>query len=155
MYANQLYKIAAIIFVGLLLGCQNNSDEVAESPKSDKPNIVIFLADDLGFGDLSCYGNTIIKTPHIDKFATEGVRMTDFHSGGTVCSPSRAALLTGRNPYRSGFFYIASGETYLKDDEYTIAEVLKTAGYETSFWGKWHLSELEEEWRNGPGPGEQ
>jgi arylsulfatase A len=155
MNANQLNKIAAIIFVGLLLGCQNNSDEVAESPKSDKPNIVIFLADDLGYGDLGSYGNPIIKTPHIDKFATEGVRMTDFHSGGTVCSPSRVALLTGRNPYRSGFFYIASEKTYLKDDEVTIAEVLKTAGYETSFWGKWHVSELEKESRNGPGPSEQ
>jgi len=150
-----LKKIAAIIFLGFLLGCHNNSDRSTESPKSDKPNIVIFLADDLGYGDLAVYGNPIIKTPHIDQFAAEGVRMTDFHSGGTVCSPSRAALLTGRNPYRSGFFYIAAGETYLKDDEITIAELLKTAGYETSFWGKWHLSELEEEWRNGPGPGEQ
>ena len=155
MNANQLNKIAVFVSIGFLLACQNSSKEAAESPKGDKPNIIIFLADDLGFGDLSCYGNTIIKTPHIDKFATESVRMTDFHSGGTVCSPSRAALLTGRNPYRSGFFYIAAGNTYLKDDEITIAELLKTAGYETSFWGKWHLSELEEEWRNGPGPGEQ
>jgi arylsulfatase A len=155
MYADQLNKLAAIIFIGFLLGCQNNSEELAESPKSNKPNIVIFLADDLGYGDLGSYGNPIITTPHIDRFAAEGVRMTDCHSAGTVCSPSRAALLTGRNPYRSGFFYIAGGETYLKDDEYTIAELLKTAGYETSFWGKWHLSELEEEWRNGPGPGEQ
>jgi len=152
---SQLDKIAVIIFIGLLLSCQNNTKEVAESVKSNKPNIIVFLADDLGFGDLSCYGNTIIKTPHIDKFATEGVRMTDFHSGGTVCSPSRAALLTGRNPYRSGFFYIATGNTYLKDDEYTIAELLKTTGYETSFWGKWHLSYLEVERYNGPGPGEQ
>jgi len=150
-----LKKIAAIVFLGFLLGCQNNSEEVAEPPRSDKPNIVIFLADDLGYGDLGSYGNPIIKTPHIDQFAAEGVRMMDFHSGGTVCSPSRAGLLTGRNPYRSGFFYIASGNTYLKDDEVTIAELLKSAGYETSFWGKWHLSTLEEEWRNGPGPGEQ
>ncbi len=155
MNASQLNRIVTIIFIGFLLGCQNNSEEVAESPGNDKPNIVIFLADDLGYGDLGSYGNPIIKTPHIDKFAAEGVRMTDFHSAGTVCSPSRAGLLTGRNPYRSGFFYIASEKTYLKDDEYTIAELLKTAGYETSFWGKWHLSELEEEWRNGPGPGEQ
>jgi len=155
MYANQLNKIAVIVSIGFLLACQNNSEEVAKTSKSDKPNIIIFLADDLGFGDLGCYGNTIIKTPHIDQFASQGVRMTDFHSGGTVCSPSRAALLTGRNPYRSGFFYIASGNTYLRDDEYTIAELLKTAGYETSFWGKWHLSELAEEGRNGPGPGEQ
>jgi len=148
-------KIAVIITIGLLAGCQNNNEEVAESPKSEKPNIIIFLADDLGYGDLGSYGNPIIETPHIDQFAAESVRMMDFHSGGTVCSPSRAALLTGRNPYRSGFFYIASGNTWLKDDEVTIAELMKTAGYETSFWGKWHLSTLEEEWRNGPGPGEQ
>jgi len=91
MYANQLNKIAVIVSIGFLLACQNNSEEVAKTSKSDKPNIIIFLADDLGFGDLGCYGNTIIKTPHIDQFASQGVRMTDFHSGGTVCSPSRAA----------------------------------------------------------------
>ena len=148
-------RVAAILIIGSLLGCQNSSEEVADSPRGAKPNILIFLADDLGFGDLGSYGNPIIETPHIDEFAAQGVRMTDFHSAGTVCSPSRAGLLTGRNPYRSGFFYIASSNTWLKDDELTIAELLKTTGYETSFWGKWHLSELEEEWRNGPGPGEQ
>jgi arylsulfatase A len=118
-----LNRITAIVFVGFLLSCQNSSAEVAESPISNKPNIVIFLADDLGYGDLGSYGNPIIKTPHLDQFAAEGVRMTDFHSGGTVCSPSRAALLTGRNPYRSGFFYIASSNTYLKGDEVTIAKL--------------------------------
>ncbi len=151
----KLIKIAVFVSIALLLACQNNSKEVAKTSGKSRPNIIIFLADDLGFGDLACYGNTIIKTPFIDKFASEGVRMTDFHSGGTVCSPSRAALLTGRNPYRSGFFYIASGTTYLKDDEITIAELLKTVGYETSFWGKWHLSALEKNRVNQPGPGEQ
>jgi len=148
-------KSAGIVCMVFLLACQHRGEKVGDAPIRDKPNIIIFLADDLGFGDLGCYGNPIIKTPHIDKFASEGVRMTDFHSGGTVCSPSRAALLTGRNPYRSGFFYIADANTYLRDEEYTIAELLKTAGYENSFWGKWHLSELEKEWSNGPGPGEQ
>jgi len=95
------------------------------------------------------------ETPHIDKFATEGVRMTDFHSAGTVCSPSRAGLLTGRNPYRSGFFYIAGRDTHLKEEEISIAELLGEEGYETSFWGKWHLSNLEKEIRNEPGPGDQ
>ncbi|MEA1886862.1 MAG: sulfatase-like hydrolase/transferase [Bacteroidota bacterium] len=118
-------------------------------------NIIIFLADDLGYGDLSCYGNPIIKTPNLDNFANEGVRLTDCHSGGTVCSPSRSALLTGRNPYRSGFYYIASSNTYLAAEEITIAEILKTKGYETCFLGKWHLSTLEKDRRVHPGPAEQ
>lgn len=119
------------------------------------PNIVVFLADDLGYGDLGCYGNPIIQTPNIDQFAAEGVRMTDLHSGGTVCSPSRAALLTGRNPYRTGFFYIAGRETHLRNDEITLAEILRDRGYQTSFWGKWHLSALEKNRRDEPGPGDQ
>jgi len=119
------------------------------------PNIIVFLADDLGFGDPGCYGNPIISTPNIDKLAEEGVRMTDCHSGGTVCSPSRSALLTGRNPYRSGFFYIHGRNTYLKDEEVTLAELLHEWGYETSFWGKWHLSTLEKDKIDQPGPGDQ
>ena len=130
----------------IILGCEQHPTP---------PNIIIFLADDLGYGDLGCYGNQIINTPNIDKFADEGVRMTDIHSGGTVCSPSRSALLTGRNPYRSGFFYISGKDTYLKEDEVTIAELLQEKGYETSFWGKWHLSALEKDRWDQPGPGEQ
>ncbi len=106
--------ILILTVISLLSGCSRNV--------STRPNILVFLADDLGYGDLGCYGNPIIKTPHMDKLATEGVRMTDCHSGGTVCSPSRAALLTGRNPYRSGFFYIAGRDTHLQADEKTIAE---------------------------------
>ena len=89
--------------------------------KKKHPNFIIFLSDDLGFGDLACYGNPIVKTPHIDAFANQGIRFTDCHSAGTVCSPSRAGLLTGRNPYRSGFYYIAGGEAYLRREEKTIA----------------------------------
>ena len=137
-----------MILSGLLLlgGC---------SEETQAPNIVIFLADDLGYGDLGCYGNPIIKTPHIDQLALEGVLMTDCHSGGTVCSPSRSALLTGRNPYRSGFFYIHGRDTYLRDAEVTIAELLREKGYQTGFWGKWHLSTLEKTRYNHPGPSEQ
>ena len=122
---------------------------------ANPPNIIVFLADDLGYGDLGCYGNPIIKTPNIDKLAEEGVLMTDCHSGGTVCLPSRSALLTGRNPYRSGFFYIHGRDTHLKKEEITIAELLREKGYETSFWGKWHLSALEKNRYDQPGPGEQ
>jgi len=126
--------------------------------KPAKPNIIVFLADDLGYGDLGCYGNPIIKTPHLDQLASEGVLFTDCHSGGTVCSPSRYALLTGRHPYRGGFYYLqGSWGTYLHSEEITIAELLKTAGYETCYVGKWHLSRLEN--KKGkphePTPGDQ
>ena len=124
--------------------------------KPYKPNIVIFLADDLGYGDLACYGNPIIKTPNIDRLASQGVMLTDCHSGGTVSSPSRAALLTGKNPYRSGFYYIQGAwGSHLQEEEITIAEMLKTAGYETCFVGKWHLSRLEKNRVDEPGPGDQ
>lgn len=138
-----LLVLASLLMQG---GCKN---------ETKSPNIIVFLADDLGYGDLGCYGNPIIKTPNIDKLAEEGVRMTDCHSGGTVCSPSRAALLTGRNPYRTGFFYIHGRDTYLKNEEVTLAEVLKDKGYQTGFWGKWHLSTLEKNRMDHPGPSEQ
>ena len=138
-----------------LIGASAGCFSVKGADAHKKLNVVIFLADDLGYGDLGCYGNPIIKTPNIDRFSSEGVRLTDCHSGGTVCSPSRAALLTGRNPYRSGFYYIQGRNTYLSGNEVTIAEVLKTSGYETFFAGKWHLSALEKSARNEPGPGEQ
>ncbi len=123
--------------------------------ENKKPNIVVFLTDDLGYGDLGCYGNPIIKTPNLDQFAKEGVLLTNCHSGGTVCSPSRAALLTGRNPYRLGFYYILSKNAYLHSKEITIPEILKTKGYTTCFVGKWHLSILEKNKVNQPGPGDQ
>lgn len=122
--------------------------------KRKRPNIIIFLSDDLGYGDLGCYGNPIIKTPNIDKFATEGVRFTDCHSGGTVCSPSRAALLTGRNPYRCGFYYILGGGAHLRREEITIAKLLQKNGYDTCFVGKWHLSRFYKENSGQPTPGD-
>ena len=140
--------VGLIVLSGL---CMQGECKERKSP----PNIIVFLADDLGYGDLGCYGNPIIKTPNLDKLASEGVRLTDCHSGGTVCSPSRASLLTGRNPYRTGFFYIHGKDTYLKKEEITIAELLHNKGYETSFWGKWHLSDLEKNRYDQPGPGDQ
>ena len=105
-----------------------------------KPNIVVILADDLGYGDLGCYGATRLKTPHVDRLAREGLRFTDFHSNGSVCSPTRAALLTGRYQQRSGIDEALSEKSPgLRADERTIAEYLKQAGYATGAFGKWHL----------------
>jgi arylsulfatase A len=112
------------------------------------PNIVILFADDLGYGDLGCYGHPTIATPNLDRMAQQGLRFTQFYVGECVCTPSRAALLTGRLPIRSGMcsdtrrvlFPDSSGG--LPDDEITIAEALKTKGYATACVGKWHLGHL-------------
>jgi arylsulfatase A len=115
-----------------------------EDKNPPRPNVIIFLTDDLGYGDLGIYGHPIIQTPHLDKFASEGVRMTDMHSAATVCSPSRASILTGRNAYRSGYYNIAGFfGTTLKREEITLPQLLKDVGYQTAFFGKWHLSKLE------------
>ncbi|RTE54159.1 N-acetylgalactosamine 6-sulfate sulfatase [Arenibacter aquaticus] len=119
--------------------------------------MIIYLTDDMGYGDLGCYGNPIIETPAIDKLASEGVLLTDCHSAGTVCSPSRAGLLTGRNPYRSGIYYLQGYHgAHLQNSEITMAEMLKSAGYETAFMGKWHLSRLKQTAKaKEPNPGDQ
>src|SRR5262249_42435980 len=104
---------------------------------AEKPNIVIILADDLGYGDLGCYGSPTIRTPTLDRMAAEGLRFTDFYAAGEVCSPSRAALLTGRYPIRSG---MCGGRRVLFPDskgglparEVTIAEALRQQGYATA-----------------------
>ncbi|MBI1900433.1 MAG: sulfatase [Planctomycetia bacterium] len=115
-------------------------------PAADEPpNIVVILADDLGYGDLSCYGHPTIRTPHLDRLAAEGMRFTQFYSAAEVCTPSRAALLTGRYPIRSGmchdqFRVLRTRSTGgLPADEVTLAELLKARGYATACIGKWHL----------------
>jgi len=148
-------RFYCIVFLSLFVIPSSVCLSQKNSIDRTRPNIIVFLADDLGYGDLGCYGNPIIKTPNFDRLAKEGVILTDCHSGGTVCSPSRAALLTGRKPYRMGFYYIAGGQTYLQSDEITIPEMLKNKDYSTCFVGKWHLSTLEKTKVNQPGPGNQ
>ena len=119
----------------------------AVAPVAQPPNVVLILADDLGYGDTGAYGARLIETPHIDRLARDGIRMTDFHASGNVCTPSRAGLLTGRYAVRDG---MAVG-TVTVDDTHglppgtpTIAEVLQRQGYRTAFVGKWHLGHHEE-----------
>jgi arylsulfatase A len=108
---------------------------------ADPPNIVIILADDLGYGDLGCYGNTVIRTPNLDRMAVEGTRFTDFYVPQAVCSASRAALLTGCYPNRIGILGALGPDSKIgiSDQERTIAQLLKKRGYATAIYGKWHL----------------
>ena len=113
----------------------------ATSPQA-RPNIVVFLTDDHGYGDLSCMGATDFHTPHLDRLAADGARFTDWYSNSPVCSPARAALLTGRYPMRAGVKAILKGHrtaTGLPPDVPTIADALKAQGYRTNMVGKWHL----------------
>lgn len=117
---------------------------------ADRPpnNFVLLFADDLGYGDLGCYGHPTIRTPNLDRMAREGVRFTQFYSGAPVCTPSRAALLTGRLPVRSGLcdnrfrVLFPFSEGGIPDEEITLAEILKGKGYATMCIGKWHLGHL-------------
>ena len=130
---------AILLLAGLMAGAA-----------SRPPNFIIIMADDLGYGDLGCYGHPTIHTPHLDRMAREGMRFTDFYSCAEVCTPSRAGLLTGRYPIRSGMcgdkrrVLHARATGGLPRDEITIAEALKERGYATACIGKWHLGSTPE-----------
>jgi arylsulfatase A-like enzyme len=115
---------------------------------SKRPNFVIIFCDDLGYGDLGCYGHPTVRTPNLDQMAAEGQKWTNFYVGASVCTPSRAALLTGRLPIRSGMcsskrrVLFPDSALGLPEDEITIAEALKAEGYTTACVGKWHLGHL-------------
>lgn len=138
--------ILLLVVVGIISGCASGP---AEAP-TEKPNIVVLFADDLGYGDLGAFGHPTLQTPHLDQMAREGMKLTSFYSAASVCTPSRAALLTGRLPVRSGMassqrrvlFPNSSGG--LPQREVTLAETLKEEGYATAAVGKWHLGHLPE-----------
>lgn len=125
------------ISISLLISCQE-----ANHPTEDKkPNIILIFADDLGYGDLSSYGHPTIKTPRLDKMALEGIKLTSFYVAAPVCTPSRAALMTGRYPIRIGQPGNLGPDSPggLSTDERTLSEALKEVGYRTAAYGKWHL----------------
>jgi arylsulfatase B len=105
-----------------------------------KPNVVLVMTDDQGYGDLSCHGNPILKTPNIDKLYGESVRLKDYHVAPT-CSPTRSALLTGHWTNRTGVWHTIMGRSMLRENEVTIGQIFKDGGYATGMFGKWHLGD--------------
>ena len=111
-----------------------------------KPNVIVIMVDDMGYGGVSCFDNQNFNTPEIDRLCSDGMKLTDFHSNGAVCSPTRAALMTGRYQQRSGCDEVVNADPRvamhhigIHDDEWTFAEAMKSSGYATGILGKWHL----------------
>jgi len=122
---------------------------ISKNTETEKPNVILCMADDMGWGDPGFNGNKIIKTENLDKMAKVGMRFTRFYSGAPVCSPTRGSCLTGRHPYRYGIFFANVG--HIRKEEITLAEALKTQGYTTGHFGKWHLGTLLPDY-SGKGP---
>jgi len=143
----------AILFFALLLisACSTTpttSEVSSEEISFSSPNIIYIMADDLGYGDLGCYGQTQIETPNIDELAAQGIKFTQFYAGSTVCAPSRAVLMTGQHTGRTHVRGNAGGNIdrqSLRTEDVTVAEVLKDVGYQTALVGKWGLGEVEQE----------
>jgi len=138
-----------VVIAALMIMAPYTKSE-AQPVDQKKPNIIIIFTDDQGYGDLSSYGSPNIRTPHLDKMASEGQKWTNFYAAASVCTPSRAGLLTGRYPVRSGMASNVSRVLFpdsnggLPEREITIAEQLKEAGYQTAAIGKWHLGHREQ-----------
>src|SRR5690348_3185651 len=127
----------AYIFCTFFLVCSSASGQ----PAASHPNVLLIVSDDQGSIDLNCYGATDLATPNLDSLATRGVRFTQFYAASCVCSPARASILTGRYPQRAqlpGMAPSRNGRPGMPAEQLTIAELLKTAGYHTALFGKWH-----------------
>ncbi len=134
-----LHKILCALSAAILLTPAVIAGAENPAPAPRRPNIILIVADDLGYGDLGCYGQTQIKTPNLDKLAAEGLRFTDFYAGSTVCAPSRCALMTG---FHTGHALIrGNGNIALRAEDVTVAELLQSAGYRTGLIGKWGLGD--------------
>ena len=135
-----LVALSAILCVS---GCQTVSQPSEEAVTPEPPNIIFIMADDLGYGDLGCYGQQIIQTPYLDQMAAEGIRFTQHYAGNTVCAPSRCALMTGRHmghaEIRGNTQAAPYGQAPLSDTTLTVADLLHKAGYRTAMVGKWGL----------------
>jgi len=128
--------VMAIVSTLVLYPSCNQSSDVDTS----RPNIILCMTDDQGWGDVGYMDHPVLRTPHLDQMASEGIQFERFYSGAPVCSPTRGSCLTGRHPYRYGITFANTG--HMKKEEITLAEVLRTMDYSTGFFGKWHLGTL-------------
>lgn len=133
--AHKATRIIVILLVAICLSWMGQA-----LPAADRPNVVLVITDDQGYGDLGCHGNPIIKTPNIDRLHGQSVRLTNFHVDPT-CSPTRSALMTGRYSCRTGVWHTIMGRSLLRRDEVTMADVFAASGYRTGIFGKWHLGD--------------
>ncbi len=133
--------LAAVLFLAIPI-------QAADAPR--KPNIVFVLTDDQGYGDVSAHGNPVLKTPNLDRLHAEGVRFIDFHVSPT-CSPTRSALMTGRHEFKNGVTHTILERERLSPRATTLAQVLKSAGYTTGIFGKWHLGDEPDRWPTNRG----
>lgn len=132
-----LIRVLCFILVGIALPI---------CASAEPPNVIVIMVDDMGYGGVSCFDNSNFKTPEIDRLAADGMKLTDFHSNGSVCSPTRAAFLTGRYQQRTGLDQVVNADPKhpmhqlgMHDREWTFAEAVKSSGYATGLFGKWHL----------------
>ena len=130
------FKYISLLLFFLLISLQAEASKKVKTP----PNVILIVTDDLGIGDLGCMGNPWLKTPNIDRFHKESVRMTDFHVS-PLCTPSRAAIMTGRYPINNGAWATFKGRDMLSENSLTMANVFKENGYKTGLFGKWHLGD--------------
>ena len=137
--------IIAALVVSALLGFSDDDASAFGAPNEEinkRPNFVIVLCDDLGYGDLACYGHEVIQTPNLDRFAKEGLKLTSCYAAHPNCSPSRTGMMTGRTPMRVGIhnWIPMLSPMHVRKREITVATLLRQAGYATCLVGKWHLN---------------
>ena len=134
------YILTVLAFGQVLIGCKEEAKTDVPKTEAKKPNVILIMTDDQGYGDLGSLGSPYVKTPNLDKFYNESVRFTDFHVDPS-CSPTRSALLTGNYSARAGVWHTIGGRSLLKEGMVTMADVFRDNGYKTAVFGKWHLGE--------------
>src|SRR4051794_10790071 len=134
-----MHRLKLSALVGLMTGLAMPALAVGQgSPR--KPNVIVLLTDDNGYGDLGCHGHPFLKTPNFDRLHDQGIRLTDFHVA-PMCTPTRGQLMTGVDALRNGATSVCAGRSFLRPGLPTMAEIFKASGYRTGLFGKWHLGD--------------